>query len=134
TWLFNFDQGSETNANADVWWDQMTDVARQLVPRGNAQLVNLGAIDFDTLGAQALMDYSYANVPIPASAHASNQLTPGDVFAVRTNAGNYAKVQVITYGYNLDLRWVTYAPPTRWHPLLTEVGVPATVKTATTQP
>lgn len=38
-----------------------------------------------------------------------NQLAKGSVFAVRTNGGNYAKVQVQEYGYNLTLRWVTYA-------------------------
>jgi hypothetical protein len=41
----------------------------------------------------------------------SNQLTNGSVFAVRTNSGNFAKVQVIEYGYNIKIQWVTYRPP-----------------------
>ena len=35
----------------------------------------------------------------------------GDVFAVRTAEGNYAKVLVVAYGYNMEIQWVTYAPP-----------------------
>lgn len=118
TRLFSFDSGIETNANADVWWDQMTDVQRQLVPQGNARIVNLGAVDFDSLDLTALQAYSYGATPIPGSADASNQLTAGDIFAVQTSAGNYAKVQVVSYGYDLVLRWVTLAPPPRFRPLL----------------
>ena len=39
-----------------------------------------------------------------------NGLKQGDVFAVLTNNGHYAKVQVVTYGYNIVLRWITYSP------------------------
>jgi hypothetical protein len=31
------------------------------------------------------------------------------VFAVRTRGGSYAKVLVEGYGYDLRIRWVTYA-------------------------
>ncbi|MGG6264661.1 hypothetical protein ACQ4M3_15045 [Leptolyngbya sp. AN03gr2] len=41
----------------------------------------------------------------------TNNLTNGSVFAVRTNGGNFAKVQVIEYGYNLKIQWITYRPP-----------------------
>ncbi|MCY7279034.1 MAG: hypothetical protein LH702_36185 [Phormidesmis sp. CAN_BIN44] len=40
----------------------------------------------------------------------SNSLTNGNVFAVRTNSGNFAKVQVLSYGYDLQVQWVTYRP------------------------
>ena len=40
----------------------------------------------------------------------SNSLTNGSVFAVKTNSGNFAKVQVLSYGYNLQVQWVTYRP------------------------
>lgn len=42
-------------------------------------------------------------------------ITNGDVFAVLTRQGNYAKVQVRQYGYNLGIRWVTYRRPA-WPP------------------
>ncbi|MBE9009634.1 hypothetical protein IQ250_05385, partial [Pseudanabaenaceae cyanobacterium LEGE 13415] len=41
----------------------------------------------------------------------TNNLTNGSVFAVRTNSGNFAKVQVIEYGYDLKIQWITYRPP-----------------------
>jgi hypothetical protein len=44
---------------------------------------------------------------------ASNLLVNGDFFALRTTNGNYAKVQVVTYGYDMVIHWVTYAPPPR---------------------
>jgi len=34
------------SANADIWWDQMTTVARQMVPQNGAGILNLGAVDF----------------------------------------------------------------------------------------
>jgi hypothetical protein len=39
-----------------------------------------------------------------------NQLVNGDVFAVLTNQGNYAKVKVLEYDYNLQIQWETYSP------------------------
>src|SRR5947209_5764899 len=119
TWMFSFDAGAETGAaDADVWWDQMTDVARQLVPQGIARIVNLGAVDFDSIGLAQLEGYAYGSAPIPGSADATNQLVQGDVFAVHTTGGNYTKVQVTSYGYNLGLRWVTFGPATPHRPIL----------------
>jgi len=111
TWLFDFDQGRQVGAGvlADVWWDQQTAVVRQMVPQTNARIVNLGAVDFDSLSAAQLQNLSYAATPIDGNNDASNQLVNGDVFAVFTNGRNYAKVQVLTYGYDLAIRWVTFA-------------------------
>jgi hypothetical protein len=50
-----------------------------------------------------------------------NGLKQGDVFAVLTNNGNYAKVQVMEYGYNIVLRWITYLPSIK-EPLYREVN------------
>jgi hypothetical protein len=108
TWLFNFDTGAEVSSKADVWWDQQTDVIRSMNPQGNARIVNLGVINFDAVTADQLRTLNYGITPIPGNNDASNQLVNGDVFAVLTNAGNYAKVQVLSYGYNINLHWVTY--------------------------
>jgi hypothetical protein len=40
----------------------------------------------------------------------ANQLTPGTILVYRTSDGNYGKLQVIEYGYNLLVRWQTYKP------------------------
>jgi hypothetical protein len=113
TWMFSFDIGAEVGStgSSDVWWEQMTNVDRQLVPKAPAGIVNLGNANFDAINLATLQGYQYGSTPIPGSANATNQLTPGDVFAVRTSGGNYAKVRVITYDYNLGLRWTTYKPP-----------------------
>ena len=108
TFLFDFDSGTQTQSGADVWWDQHTNTVRTLDPQAGAAIANLGAVDFASLSCGDLRSEPYANVPINGNNDATNQLTNGDVFAVRTDQGNYAKVQVISYGYNLELSFVTY--------------------------
>jgi hypothetical protein len=83
-------------------------LVRTLDPQAGAAIVNLGAINFGSLSCAGLRSEPYANVPIDGNDDATNQLVNGDVFAVRTNQGNYAKVQVISYGYDLELKFVTY--------------------------
>jgi hypothetical protein len=110
TYTFNLDTGIEGGSltTDDLWWEQQTDVQRQMMPLGAAQLVNLGLVDFAALTALQLKDLTYGSAPIPANNDATNQLVNGTVFAVRTNSGHFAKVQVLTYGYDLHIQWVTY--------------------------
>ena len=110
TWTFDFDAGIQgaDSKTGDVWWDQETNILRKMVPTGSAKIVNLGAIDFETLTPTQLKDLNYTTTAIPGSNNETNQLVAGDVFAVATNAGNYTKVKVLAYGYNLDIQWVTY--------------------------
>jgi hypothetical protein len=110
TWTFDFDAGVQGAdfTTGDVWWEQQTDILRQMTPTGMAKIVNLGTIDFDTLTATQLKDLTYSSAAIPGNNDETNQLIPGDVFAVATNAGNYTKVKVLNYGYNLEIQWVTY--------------------------
>ncbi|MGV0025916.1 hypothetical protein [Phormidesmis priestleyi] len=169
TWTFSFDTGVE-GGEGDVWWNQETNVLRQMVPRSNAQIVSLGVRDFDAITVNELQSLSYGTTPIDGSviqkrfpkqtipifrpvdrevsrinpkvnpnvfrqanssrfrpiensdpvwrgpitddddptAFRSNSLTNGNVFAVKTNSGNFSKVQVLSYGYNLQVQWVTY--------------------------
>ena len=108
TYTFDFDSGTETQSGADVWWEQQTNTVRTLNPQAGTAIVNLGAVDFGSLSCADLRSEPYANVPIDGNDDATNQLINGDVFVVRTNQGNYAKVQIISYGYNLELRFVTF--------------------------
>jgi hypothetical protein len=110
TWLFDFDTGAETSEGADVWWEQKTHTERCMVPRVNAKIVNLGVIDFEAFSPEQLPGLPYSVTPIDGSIDPlnRNQLVNGDVFAVLTNGGNYAKVQVLAYDYNLQIRWITY--------------------------
>ncbi len=110
TWFFDFDAGVEVNvsAGADVWWDQKTAVLRDIVAQNGATLVNLGVVDFPSLTPDTLSSLTYLGTPIDGNNDPTNKLVAGDVFAVLTTSGNYAKVKVVTYGYNLHLQWVTY--------------------------
>ena len=110
TFTFDLETGVEggPSANVDIWWDQQTTVLRQMVPKNSAKILNLGVVDFNSITASGLQHLTYSTTPIPGNDNATNKLVPGDVFAVLTNKGNYSKVKVITYGYNLEIQWVTY--------------------------
>ena len=108
TFLFDFDSGAETQNGADVWWDQHTDTVRSLDPQPGTAIANLGVVDFGSLSCAALRSEPYASAPIDGNNDATNQLTDGDVFVIRTDQGNYAKVQVVSYGYDLELKFETY--------------------------
>jgi len=110
TFTFDLENGNEggMDANYDLWWDQETATARQMVPWKNARIVNLGVVDFNSITPDNLQHLTYAANPINGSNNSSNKLVPGDVFAVLTNQGNYSKVKILSYGYNLTIQWVTY--------------------------
>jgi hypothetical protein len=109
TFSFDLDAGVESPApGMDIFWQQQTDVLRRMAPQNSAGIVNLGVVDFATLDSASLQSLPYASTPIVGNNNATNKLVVGDVFAVRTNLGNYAKVKVLAYGYNLTIQWVTY--------------------------
>lgn len=130
TWHFDFDAGIQVSGGpgADVWWEQMTAVLRQLVPQNGAALVNLGHVDFASVTPDTLSSLTYSTTPIDGNNDPSNKLTTNDVFAVRTSSGNYAKVKVLAYGYDLQLQWVTYHLDLPYHVLGTGYTNPEDVK------
>jgi uncharacterized repeat protein (TIGR01451 family) len=94
----------------DIWWNQIDAVQRQMTPVNGAGIYNLGTgVVFANLTMADLKTLPYTSTPINGNADATNQLVTGDVFAVHTNDGNYAKVLVTSYGYDIGLQWVTYA-------------------------
>lgn len=109
TWMFNFDRGIE-GAEGDVWWEMLTPIQRQLTPRDNARIVNIGFTSFDTFTPSRLQALPYGTDPIPGNNDASNQLLRDDVFAVLTNGGNMAKVQVGQRSLSV-LFWRCLCPP-----------------------
>ncbi len=110
TFTFDLDTGVQGGpaANADIWWDQQTAIIRQMAPRNSAALLNLGVSSFAAITANNLEVLSYTTTPIDGNNDPTNKLVAGDIFAVRTTQGNLAKVQVITYGYDLQINWITY--------------------------
>ncbi len=79
---------------------------------GKSQLTNLGVGSFDQITPRSLERLSYNSSYLYCGNDLSNQLTTGDIFAVHTNSGNYAKVLVISYNPNfvIQIKWATYAP------------------------
>jgi hypothetical protein len=127
TWIFDCETGAlsgNLSGPGDIWWEQMTATQRQMAPVSGARIVNLGAVDFNALTHAELQSLVYGNAPIPGNTGAGNQLVDGDVFAVRTNAGNFAKVKVITYGYDMKIQWVTYHLGPRYRVLGTGYNQP----------
>ena len=110
TFTFDLETGIEGGvaANSDIWWEQMTNVKRQMVPQNGARIANLGVVNFNAITPAALQTYAYTTTPIPGNNDPTNKLVSGDVFAVITNKGNYAKVKVVAYGYDLTIQWTTY--------------------------
>jgi hypothetical protein len=110
TWSFDLDTGAEggVGPSFDIWWEQETAVIRTMTPLNSATLVNLGTADFNSLTPDTLSSLTYSTTPIDGNNDASNKLVTGDVFAVLTTGGNYAKVKVVAYGYNMTIQWTTY--------------------------
>jgi hypothetical protein len=110
TFTFDLDTGVEggISGNVDIWWDQQTAVLRQMVPQNGAGILNLGVTNFGAITANNLEFLPYTATPIGGNNDVTNKLVSGDVFAVRTNQGNFAKVKVISYGYDLQIQWATY--------------------------
>lgn len=113
TFLFDFDTGTQSVAGEnlapfDVFWNQETAVARVMQPWSGAAIVNIGVTNFASVLPQALPGLPYSGTPIDGNNDTTNKLVTGDVFAVKTNQGNYAKVLVTSYGYDMGIEWVTY--------------------------
>jgi len=112
TFHFDVDSNRVTEAasrTSDLFWQQQTAVLRQMVPENGATLVNLGVRDFDSITGETLPDLGYSTAAIPGNALGTNLLVPGDVFAVRSTDGNFAKVKVVTYARDLGVQWVTFS-------------------------
>lgn len=109
TYTFDLDAGVEGDEDeADIWWQQETDVERQMTPWGDAEITNLGVVNYGGLSSAELQRFDYGDEPINGDDDDTNELVEGDVFAVVTNQGNYAKVEVTDYGYDLGIEWTTY--------------------------
>ena len=125
TYCFNFDSGTQSATGLpaatgqscpgfDVWWETespMPNMQAQMVPQGTATIVNLGAVNFSSVTLAYLQSLTYGTTPIDGNNDNTNLLVTGDVFAVHINGGNYAKVLVTSYGYNLGIQWVTMSTP-----------------------
>lgn len=111
TFTFDFDTGVLTPTGADVFWEQFTLTNRAMIPLSTATIVNLGVVSFNSITISDLQGFVYGSAGINGS-DGANDLVTGDVFAVHTTDGNYAKVLVTgPFDPNSDngipIQWVT---------------------------
>jgi hypothetical protein len=131
TWGLDLEDGTTNNAGRDIWWEQITSVKRRMTPKNGARLCYLGVMtpaQFSALTAAQLQALDYGTDPIVGDNNAANKLVPNAVFAVRTSAGNVAKVRVVTYGYNIALRVTTWQLAPAYRVLGTGYTEPEDVK------
>jgi hypothetical protein len=107
TYVFDFDKGI-LDPGGDLWWEQKDGIARFLVPRNGAMAASLGGAGFEALNSQNLSEQHYSTTPINGSNDATNLLLPGTIIGIKTKSGHYAKMCINSYGYDLDIKWVTY--------------------------
>jgi uncharacterized protein (TIGR03437 family) len=100
----SLDTGTTSASGGDILW-----TGTAITPQGKATAYNVGALGasaFGVLTQQTLSGFSllYTSASIPASA-----LTAGDVFAVKTNGGNYAAVLVTAVsGASITVQFTTF--------------------------
>lgn len=121
TYLMDLDNGTMPltfpYSGSDFFWNQQTSTTRQVAQNPFApsgQFVNLGVVNFASITLAQLQSYSYSSAPINGS-DVGNLLVPGDVFAVLTDSGNYAKVLVTgefdrLQDNGLPIQWETLSP------------------------
>ena len=136
TFHFDFDAGVESTPGSgalptwDVFWSQETAVIREMEPINTARLVNLGTLPFAAITATSLQPLPYATAAINGNPTPANKLVTGDIFAVKTTAGNFAKVLVVAYGYDIQLQWVTYKLAAAYNVIGTGYSLPEDVEIA----
>jgi hypothetical protein len=119
---FDFDLGRVAFTVADIKWDVSANPIRNIVAVGNARLFNLGNLGdtngFAAVSSSLLTQLTYPVTTINGNNDSTSMLLAGDVFAVVTNSGNYAKVAVLGYPTNasnpslqdIQIRYYTYVP------------------------
>ena len=108
TWSCDLDSGAETNAGADFFWEQATNVKRYLAPKNGAAFFVVGIRDFQSVNYADLERFEYSSQNIDGSNLPYNQIPQGTVVAYKTNEGRLGKLIIDEYGYNLTIRWVTF--------------------------
>jgi hypothetical protein len=107
TWLLDLDSAT-LGPSGDIWWEQQTADARFLTPAEGVRMRRLGGVDFDAITHADLTGLAYSRRRINGSVGSSNRLTDGTVIAIQTDEGRYAKMLIESYGYDMQVRIVTY--------------------------
>ncbi|MGA3016923.1 MAG: hypothetical protein ABSF62_07365 [Bryobacteraceae bacterium] len=113
----SLDTGATSSSGGDILWN-----SSGITPQGSATAYNLGPG-----GAAAYATYTQALLSglgslYSKSAIAASSLPVGDVFAVKTNGGNYAKVLVtVQSGTSISLQFDTFGSSAPTGPTITQI-------------
>ena len=102
--FFDVDTGTVPPAGgpgADFQWS----VFGAMLPENNAGAVNIGVVNFNSIDAEQLSKLIYRTRGLPG-----DLLVTGDVFAVHSTDGNFAKIKVVSPDNQIGIQWVTYRP------------------------
>ncbi|OGS66552.1 MAG: hypothetical protein A3J79_03505 [Elusimicrobia bacterium RIFOXYB2_FULL_62_6] len=92
SWDIDADSGKSQGA-ADFWFQHVNERERYVVPKNGAKLAVLRAKDFEKVTLDDLKKAALSDAKLSASDE-NPAILPGCIVAVRTSAGNYAKLQV----------------------------------------
>ncbi len=112
TWSVDLDLGVQAQDRADFFWEQINDTKRAIVPKSGASFYIVGIRSFDSVTYPDLQLYSYSTSTIDSSDALSNRIPTGTIVAYKTKDGRLGKFLIENYGYNLNIRWITYANKT----------------------
>ena len=109
TYHYDFDAGAETTTGSDVWWRQVDGATRYFSAENGAVFSNMGLANYDAVTKAQLQGLTYNTTSINGS-DSGNQMPPGTVIAIKTNAGRYAKMKVVAKdaANTLTFRFYTY--------------------------
>ncbi len=114
-----------------IRWDHINPNADlNMRPQGTCELAYIGNVDFDMISSAELQNLKYSQNALPG-----NKLKNGDVFAVynwdpqpNVDYFDYAKIQVIKTGNNIEIQWVSYKLKDRYTVLGTGYDRPEDVE------
>src|SRR5258707_380087 len=130
----NLTNGTSAQGGQIRWDHTDPSAGRVMRPQGSCQLVNLGMVDYNAITHAELQDLTYSQASLHGDAGPNNQLNTNDVFAVFNTSPQavdnfeYAKVQVVAYGANIQVRWTTYKLKPRYKVLGTGYNQPEDIK------
>ena len=113
---FDLDEGigypEVLNSDRDIRWQQQTEVLRYLETKNDSLLYVAGAIDFDNVSYESIIDAPLSSEAIDGSNNENNQIPNNTVIYAKTSENRYSKFEILNYGYDLTIQWETYQPGT----------------------
>lgn len=70
---------------------------------------NTSGIDvYNAISLDTIMDQTLSTDPVNGDDNETNLLTPGTIVLYKTDQGRFGKLMINTYGYNINLQYLTY--------------------------